>query len=427
MRILLAHNSLYFPSNGGGDKSNRLLMQALAGLGHAVRVFARVERFGAEAHASLARELEARGVAFSAEPGVGLRMNLNGVDVHVLTSNPLLRAHFSRHIAEFDPDIILASTDDPGQLLLDLALQSERARVVYLIRALIAAPFGPGSSAPNAAKTAAIRRADGVVAVSESVAGYVRRYADVDCRHFPISLLGPEPAPVLGGFDNDFILLVNPCAGKGISIFLDLAGAFPRVAFAAVPGWGTTATDLENLRKHDNVSILRPADDFDEILRQTRIVLVPSLWAEARSRVILEAMSRGIPVMASNVGGLAEAKLGVDYLLPVNPIVSFRTSVNELMVPAADVPAQDTGPWRAALSRLLTDRVHYEALAAESRAAALAYAESASVMPFAEYLESLLRAPKRTQNIQAGAPALETWSPEKRRLLAARLKQRKNG
>ena len=28
MRILLAHNSLYYPSHGGGDKSNRLLMEA---------------------------------------------------------------------------------------------------------------------------------------------------------------------------------------------------------------------------------------------------------------------------------------------------------------------------------------------------------------------------------------------------------------
>ena len=48
MRIMLAHNSLYYPSHGGGDKSNRLLMEALAGRGHAVRVVARIERFGAE-------------------------------------------------------------------------------------------------------------------------------------------------------------------------------------------------------------------------------------------------------------------------------------------------------------------------------------------------------------------------------------------
>ena len=49
MRILLAHNSLYYPSHGGGDKSNRLLMEALAARGHTVRVVARVEKFGTDA------------------------------------------------------------------------------------------------------------------------------------------------------------------------------------------------------------------------------------------------------------------------------------------------------------------------------------------------------------------------------------------
>ena len=53
MRILLAHNSLYYPSHGGGDKSNRLLMEALAARGHEVRVVARIERFGAEGQRQL--------------------------------------------------------------------------------------------------------------------------------------------------------------------------------------------------------------------------------------------------------------------------------------------------------------------------------------------------------------------------------------
>ena len=43
MRILLAQNSLYYPAHGGGDKSNRLLMEALAARGHTCRVVARGE------------------------------------------------------------------------------------------------------------------------------------------------------------------------------------------------------------------------------------------------------------------------------------------------------------------------------------------------------------------------------------------------
>jgi len=63
VRILLAHNSLYYPSHGGGDKSNRLLMEALAARGHAVRVVSRVEKFGEAANAKLLRSLAARGAA----------------------------------------------------------------------------------------------------------------------------------------------------------------------------------------------------------------------------------------------------------------------------------------------------------------------------------------------------------------------------
>ena len=61
MRILLAHNSLYYPSHGGGDKSNRLLMEALSARGHEVRVAARIERFGPEPQEEFLRRLGSRG------------------------------------------------------------------------------------------------------------------------------------------------------------------------------------------------------------------------------------------------------------------------------------------------------------------------------------------------------------------------------
>jgi hypothetical protein len=37
MRILLAENALYYPSPGGGGRSNRLLMESLASRGHDYR------------------------------------------------------------------------------------------------------------------------------------------------------------------------------------------------------------------------------------------------------------------------------------------------------------------------------------------------------------------------------------------------------
>ena len=89
--------------------------------------------------------------------------------------------------------------------------------------------------------------------------------------------------------------------------FLALADAFPQVAFAAIPTWGTNQQDRASLEVRPNVRLLQPVDDINQLLASTRVLLVPSLWAEARSRIILEAMLRGVPVMAANVGGIPEA------------------------------------------------------------------------------------------------------------------------
>src|SRR6185369_14708682 len=165
MRILLAHNSLYYPSHGGGDKSNRLLMEALAARGHEVLVVARVEDFGKTSHTRLLEELVMRGVPAEEENAARIRFRLNGVDVRVLSGEPFLRAYFTAQIEAFDPDVILTSTDDAAQLMFQRALGASRARVVYLIRATVALPFGPDSALRSEARATALRQADGVVAV----------------------------------------------------------------------------------------------------------------------------------------------------------------------------------------------------------------------------------------------------------------------
>src|SRR5579883_2505819 len=326
MHILLAQNSLYFPAHGGGDKSNRLLIEALAARGHECRVVARVSTLGPQQHEQYMAELAARNVqACVSEQGV-VSFELGKVRVNVVTGdNP--RKYFAAQTAAFKPDVILVSTDDPAQLLLEAALRDPRAHVVYLARATLAVPFGPDCAFPSESKTERLRAAARVVGVSRYVAEYFRRYAGIDAVHVPISLLDPGPWPELGRFENEFVTLANPCAVKGIDIFLALADAFPETAFAAVPTWGTNARDRAALAARPNVRLLDPVDDIDELLRRTRVLLVPSLWAEARSRIVVEAMLRGVPVMAADVGGIPEAKLGVPYLLPVKPIAKYRPEV----------------------------------------------------------------------------------------------------
>src|SRR5439155_5907633 len=290
-------------------------------------------------------------------------------------------------------------------------------RVVYLARATIAVPFGPDSSSPNEQRAAALRRCDGVVGVSEYVASYLRQ-GGMEAIHLPISPMEPVDCPHLGAFDNPFVTLVNPCAVKGIAILLALADGMPPVRFAAVPGWGTNAGDLAELRRRPNIEILSPVDNINDLLRDTRVLLVPSLWAEARSRIVVEAMARGVPVIASDVGGIPEAKLGIPYLLPVNPITRYKPAVDENMAPVAEVPEQDIAPWRATLARLLSDREHWEQVSRASRIVALENIRGLSVEPFEEFLRKAIASPKRVAPETSAAPKL---SPEKQKLLAIRL------
>ncbi|HWW75501.1 MAG TPA: hypothetical protein VNZ44_08895 [Pyrinomonadaceae bacterium] len=105
---------------------------------------------------------------------------------------------------------------------------------------------------------------------------------------------------------------------------------------------------------------------------------------------MVDAMLRGIPVLASNVGGLPEAKLGVDYVLPVNMIERYELDDEMRVQPV--IPEQDTRPWAETLSRVLTDRALYERLSLASREAALSFVGGLGSLPFEQYLGGLAAA-----------------------------------
>jgi glycosyltransferase involved in cell wall biosynthesis len=330
-------------------------------------------------------DLSARGLTPS-RSGHDVTFTLNQVDVYVATT-PDLRGYLDHQLESFAPDVVLVCTNDPTQVLLRAALRWKNRRVVYLARSTPALPFGPDAVFASDVKTQRMRETAVVVGVSEYVANYVRRHARIDAVHVPLSLLERTNWPNLASFDNEYVSMVNPCAYKGISIFLALADAMPHVRFAAVPTWGTNAHDHADLARRSHICVLPPVDDINDLLRRTRVLLVPSLWAEARSRIVPEAMLAGVPVLASDVGGVREAKLGVPYLLPVTPIAAYHLQLDDQMVPVAEVPPQDISPWRHALERMVTSRAAYEEVSRASWEAALTYPASVDVGP----LKALLR------------------------------------
>jgi glycosyltransferase involved in cell wall biosynthesis len=431
MKLLLTQYAPYVPSLGGGNKSNRMALEALAERGHRCHAVSLASNLhGATGRNQLAEELHRHGILSHEQTQGVTTFRLAGVDVSAVWDTSRLCLELMAQIQEFQPDWILVSSEDPGQILLKTALEQEPGRVIYLAHTTLALPFGPDCFAPNEESAALLRRTAGVITVSEYLKQYLFKWGDVSSEVLPILLYGPGPFPQFGSFNRGYITMVNPCAVKGIDIFLELARRMPDLEFAAVISWGTTDEDIAALNSVSNIRLLPSVPDINQILAVTRIVLVPSVWAEGRGRIITEAMASGIPVIGSDSGGIPEAKMGVPYVIPVRRIERYEFRLDGRKVPVAQVPPQDISLWEAAIRELTGNRQHYKTVSQESREVALNYIAGQRIEPVEAFLAALV--PKEgavagTGDSAAGTDALLcAMSPERRALLARRLQARRS-
>jgi glycosyltransferase involved in cell wall biosynthesis len=108
------------------------------------------------------------------------------------------------------------------------------------------------------------------------------------------------------------VLFVNPAASKGLDAMCSLAALEPEIAFVWARCWPLSPEVVEYVESQagrlDNVEFRRDAvRDPAELYRDARVLLVPSVAEEAYGRVAREALMSGIPVIASDVGGLPES------------------------------------------------------------------------------------------------------------------------
>jgi amino acid adenylation domain-containing protein len=429
VKLLLIQPIEYLSYLDGASKANRALMEGLRAKGHTCRVLGwSGTRNATRGNANYGEVLRSRGVTPRSETPDVVEFEHEGVDVWTVLNAFQWPAQLQRALEGFSPDCILVS-EDHTLFLLEAALEATTVPVLYIAHSQASLPFGPESfvEEPSPERTAILRRANGIITVSHYVRRYIEEYGKMsaDVVYFPV--YGKGPFPNLGRFDEGTVTIINPSSLKGISLFLELAQRLPHVAFAAVPTWATSAEDLQALRALPNVAVWEPVERVELIYQRSRVLLSPSLWGEALGQVVVEAMLRGIPVLASDVGGLPEAKLGVDYLLPVRPIRQYERRHDARAIPVPIVPEQDVGPWARALEEVLSHRDVYERLSATSHQRAAEFIGSLSVEPFEQLVEQAVRtqagraAPAPREQAPSAARQL---SPTKRALLAARLRKK---
>ncbi len=368
MRILLTSNASYDPPRGGSTRSNLVWLRHLARAGHECRVVCTALEEDAESE-------------------------VDGIRIHSVKSLSQRAAVIPQEIRSFDPRFVLVSSEDLSHVLLREAGRAAPGRIVYLAHTPQFFPFGPESWNPDPRAAAIVREACAVVAIGRHMAGYIARHAGVRAGIVHPPIYGEPPYPRCGRFDSGSVLMINPCQVKGIAIFIELARRFPQLRFVALTGWGTTSENKSALAQLPNVCLRASVPRIDDVLSQTRVLLMPSLWYEGFGLITMEAMLRGVPVIASDSGGLVEAKEGTGFVIPVRPIERYLADFDEVHMPRAVIPSQDMEPWVAALGSLAGDREMYEAEAERSRAAALNFVSGLDASNLEKLLLSITPAP----------------------------------
>jgi glycosyltransferase involved in cell wall biosynthesis len=398
MRILLTSNASYNPPRGGATRSNLIWLDHLAHAGHQCRIVCGPSGAGAELpyHPSIA--------------------------VFAVEEPPRRIQVLREQIREFRPDWVLVSSEDLGHALLREAQHSAEGRVVYLAHTPQFYPFGPASWNPDRLAALLVSEAAGIVAIGHHMAEYIERELGRTAVVIHPPLYGAGPFPQYLNSDRGSITMINPCAVKGVSIFLQIAERLPGHDFAVLPGWGTTSEDCRALERLPNVRFLPNARNIDDVLASTRVLLMPSLWYEGFGLIVMENMLRGIPVIASDSGGLKEAKFGTGYVIPVRTIERYQPVFDEHGMPKPVVHENDVTPWLAALNELLTDRAAYQRESQASRDAALRFVARLDAAHMESYLEALHPRPRTAAPVHA---TVESLTPERRALLLDRLRKRK--
>jgi glycosyltransferase involved in cell wall biosynthesis len=355
MRILLVNK--YARVTGGADKHCLDLGEHLLDAGHEIRILSTADR----ANQSLPGAFVGRTVSHDDRANLGPGGRI--VVAQRSLWNSASAQATKRLLLDFRPDIVHSHKLYPQLSVAPLWVASRFGvpivQTLHDYEFLSASSFDSGGGWADRTEarwdyrllntsTAPIRRmlhrrlVTSWVSVSDYVAGVYARVG-IDADVIP-NFTDSQPSSPPFEHRRGVVFLGRLSPEKGVDHVIRLAECSPDLKISLAGDGELLPQTIRDASLLPNVTVLGRVGPPEalELLRRSRVVVIPSLWDEPAGLVALESMATGTPVVAYDRGGLAEYVTAAGSGSIVPSFAELRSEVSRLH--------SNAEPWNAASS-----------------------------------------------------------------------------
>ena len=272
-------------------------------------------------------------------------------------------------VARLAPDLVQVNLVDPTSMVAALEACADVAPTVATLHM-----SGPVPAADRTRVRAAYARLRHLVAVSRQFAALATDELQVARVTHVLNGVDPlEPVHSPGGLVPVVAALGRLTAQKGFDVLLEAVRCLVDEGVALqvlLGGDGRERTSLERQATGLPVELVGFASDPRALLARADVFALPSR-VEALPLVLVEAVSAGLPAVATDVGDVAEALGDVAVLVPPDDPAALAAGLRRLLEDPADRARRGSAGAARARQRLTAQRMAAQAWAAFLPAAGL--------------------------------------------------------